>query len=457
LIDAPSKASSVVLPVSISLDELQRQANQGIAAQFGPLDENKHACMPGQGAAVSGTAIRIARLIDCGSSGLMMRGPISVGGSGRDLIFSAPIWTEPASLSGGKFGQPAPGTADGKVDAAVAISIDTAPGWSPQVALNAKHRWADPFAITLFGTRIALASGIDPQNDEQLRSFRSTVARVLSQLRMDERAEEIWRKGFIVNQVSASPSAWVRFTPQETGLPDYEIEGRTLKAQVALTGLTEIFVGSKPPQMPLMPPNGLSKDLKPSGFDLFVPIAVSYQGLAQAASRALDLGHERIVNVDRLGDVRIAVHEIALHQTTGRKLAIGVKLSAKPPQSFLATNGTIWLVGDVNVDNATRRLSIQSLDISSQTDNKAFDFLVSLAGAEAFKKTIRSALSYDFGRDYERALAESPKILTRNLGDGLQLEGKLVSASVEQIQFGPDGIVLSLAAKGDLRLAVGNP
>lgn len=452
-----SKTSSIVLPISVSLDELQRQANEKIPEQLARIDEGRDGCVPAKWVKVSGIKTKVSPEIDCDLDGAVTRGPVTVGGSGRDLVLSAPVRAQVTVRGRGAIGRHIRETGYGAIDAAVGVNVDLSPDWTPQVALNPGYRWTDRFGITVFGISITFASKIDPKINEQLQNFRSALPGLVSQLRVRERAEEGWRKGFTVIPVSVSPPLWVRFTPREVSFPGYAIEGRSLNAQIAVSGVTETFIGPKPPEAAPTPLPSLNKDLKPSGFDLFVPVQASYVALAQEAKKALNVGQERIVKVDGVGDVRVTIGDIALHQTTGRKLAIGVKLSAKPPQSFLATSGMVWLIGDVAVDNAAKRLSVKSLAVYSQTDNAPVDLLVSLVRVDAFNKAIRDALAYDFSRDYDRVIAESPKMLNRDLGNGARLTGKLASASVEDVRFSPDGVLLGLAAKGDVRIAVGAP
>lgn len=456
VVGAMSRPSRVIVPISVSLDELQKQANEKIPARLVSIAEGRDGCVPAQWINAFGIKTKITPDIDCHIEGAVDRGPVSIGGAGRNLVLSSHISAGVTVRGRGDIGQHIRETGDGALDATVGMAVDIAPDWTPQVTVNPGYRWTDAFGITVFGIRITFASKINPKIDEQLQRLKDNLPGIVAQLGLRQKAEEGWKKGFTVVPVSETPPVWVRFTPQEIGFPGYAIEGRFLNAQIAVAGITETFLGPKPPELAPTPLPPLKKDMQPGGFDVFVPVSADYAALADAAKKELNVGQERIVKVDALGDVRVIVNDVTLHQTTGRKLAIGVNLSAKPPQAFLSTKGTVWLIADIAIDNAARRIVVKSLDLYSQTDNAPVDLLASLVRVEALNKAIRDALTYNFGRDYEKALADSSKLLKRELGNGARIDGALKSATVEEVRFGPDGIILGLAATGDVRLVVGS-
>jgi hypothetical protein len=458
--------STLVLPISASLDDLQNQLNKDVPTTLYAIDQNQDACVPAKwidvcivpllrGRCAKRLKTKISPDIDCHIEGAVNRGQIVLGGSGTTLNLTMPVSAHVTAGGRGDIGKNIHVTADGTITAAVSVQANIDANWQPTATVNADYSWDHTIGVTVLGIRISFADKVDPKIHAAIDSFKQQLPSILAKLNLKEQANSAWVKGFATLPVANAPDVWVRFTPNAVGYNGYQIANRILRLNVMAAGLTETFVGKRPVDSPLQPLPPLQRALPNPGFNFVIPISADYQTLINIAKEQLKIGTSQTVNIPKIGVVKTTFRDIRLYQTTGNRLAIGVTLDAQAPSSLLNVKGTVWLIADILIENDRKIINVKDFEIYSQTNNLPADLLVSVVEFEPINQLLRSAIEYNFSKNYQAAMQQANAALTRQIADGFILVGKIDSIAADSVTAGPEALLVRMSAKGNLELRTG--
>ena len=298
---------------------------------------------------------------------------------------------------------------------------------------------------------------MDPKIRELIDSFRATLPELVAKLKVREQAAKAWSQGFGSIQVSKDPEVWLRFSPTAVGFSGFRIDGRSLRADIMAAGTTETFLGQRPPDLPTQPLPPLTHTLPDPYFSFYVPIHGDYATLVETARNALKVGEEQKLEVPHVGAVKVVFRDVYIHQTTEMKLAIGVKVDAKPSSDFFRTTGVVWMIAAVEVDNERQRVKVRNFETFSRTDNPPADLLISILKFGPVNRAIRQTLEYDYSQDYDKAIKAANDALTRQVSDDFNLRGVISSVNTNRIEAGPEALIIVISAKGSAEMRYRGP
>lgn len=463
-----SRPSTVAIPISASIADLQVKLNEQVPNPILPIDQEKDNCIParytrvcviwiprpGEDYCGGRKDIQVSPNISCRIKGEVSRGQITLSGEGQTLRMAMPVSVRVSAKDiGGVIRSP---NATGSVDVRASVAIDIDENWSPTAAVSADYSWNDKIGVDILGQRITFSSKVDPKLKNAIDQFQGSIPAQIEAIGLKERLSEAWTKGFAAIQLSDKPSAWLRFTPSAVGYSGYEVSNGEIRLSLLAKGVTETFLGPKPTDPRPTPLPKLVKDLPPEGFKFFLPIIASYNTLEEEAEKALRIGEEQTFDVPTIGKVKVTFSNVTVYQTVNGALAIGVEMNANPPNEFFDTKGTVWLSAVPRIDNKNRVAAVDNIRFVSRTDNESFDLLASILGLPIVNSRVKRAMTYDFNQKYATALTRANTALKREIAENLFLDGEITNAYVDRIVATPEGLYLGLEVTGTAALRYEN-
>ena len=450
--DFPLEPSTIVVPISASLDDVQAAIEQQTPKKLWAIDQHVDACVPAQRVNLGIARLKILPTLGCRIVGDVVRGPLRLAGSGDRLTITMPVHaTIAAENVGGLVSKTA--TGDAVVHAVARLSIDG--DWNPAAKVSITYDWTTPPGIDFLGTRIEFASKADARLKPVIAGLEKSLPRELAKLKLRARLQDAWRQSFTSIMLNRDkPPAWMRITPKRLGFGGYRIEGRTIDLLLSADALTETFVGNRPPDpaaTPLPPP---VKAVGSRGLNFFIPVLADYAQLEPVVQRALVKRAERGIVLAGIGPVDVTFGKVTIYATTAGHLAVGVMAKAKAKNhSLLSTKGEIWLTAVPF--NAANSQVVQARDvaIATNTDSNITNLLVSVFNDTSVRDSIRDGLTHDFAPDYAKVLGSARKAI------GAKREGDfLLSADVTSVDNGAlavtgKGLFLPVRATGQATIA----
>ncbi|CAO4172197.1 DUF4403 family protein [Methylorubrum extorquens] len=451
--DALIRSSTIVIPVTASLDDLQARLNEQIPPILYSINENRDACAKAKMVDFGLFKTKVSPDIDCHIDGSVTRGTIQLTGVGKNLTITMPIFAKVTVRGRGDIGKHIRETADGSVVAFATVTADINSKWEPSATVDADYKWTDRIGVDILGIRITFASHVDPKIRDAIESFKKKIPEYLAKINVIQQASKGWSKGYTIIQVAKGPDVWLRFTPSDVGYDGYNVEGRTLRFNVMASGKTETFMGARPPESKPQSLPDLKRSLPNPGFEFFVPINASYTDLGEALKAALKTGSEQAFDIPKIGSVQTVFKDVKIYQTEEQKLAVGISLRAVSPVGN--ADGTIWLVAAPSIDAKNKRTKIDSLEVYSSTNNVPLDLLIKVIQFEPVNQAIRNNLEYDYGSKYADLLNQANIALSRQISYDFYSIGIINNITPEYLTAGPAGLHIALSASGKLELQFG--
>ncbi len=466
-IKLPGRTSTIVLPVVASLKDLQDRINKEVPSTLYAVDEDRKACVPETrtrictdlgglwGDCHNWLVTTATPAIDCHITGQVTRGAISLSGSNQTLSLSVPVSASITVKGRGEIGKRISETATGSATVSAAIQADISEAWDPKVAVIPAFKWDNPIGVDVLGFRITFTNKVDPEIAKALNQLQAKLPELVQGLKLRENASKAWEQGFTTVQISQTPEAWMRFTPKAVGYSGYQVQDGAVRLSLLASADIETFLGQRPAEPEKSPLPPLVRNLPQAGFQVHLPITLEYEALKQEITRALKVGEMQILDVPKFGEVQVTVQDVDIYQATGNMLAVGIKIDANPPTSIIDTKGWIWLTGSVGVDNAAKRLTVSALNVYGKTDSDVVDLLTTIVQVGPVNSAIREALSKDFSKEYEKAIADGNALMKKQINDDLYVDGVLYHVDADRVLAGPSFLLVELSAEGSAALGLG--
>lgn len=436
--------SSVAVPISASVADLERLLNARVPASFTTTEAQAAAC------AASG----IAQRIGCQFTGTVNRGDIKVAGVDANVLrLTIPVAGTVDARQLARFVGSQPVSAAADIEALV--RLDVVDDWQPVARVTISYRWTNAPGVALFGRRISLAGAADPLVARLITQIEAMVPEALAKLQPRERLAAAWQQGFAVVPINpATPQVWVRTTPQKLHFANYSIENGTVTLATGATGTTETFVGTRPGNpvvTPLRPPAPLP-DAGVGAFRLQVPVVADYPGLETIVETALHRIEAPPMQLRGIGLVTPEFGKVSIHATTGGRIAIGLALTASTPRQWLKPRGTVWLTAKLFNVPGSQQLDVRDVVITGSPDSASFRVLLAVARSRLVRDQIGRALSQDFAAEYDRALAAArTELANRRMGDFV-LATRIDTITNGSVVVTGQGIYLPVSAAGSAAL-----
>ena len=278
--------STLMVPVEISLDAIQRGVEQRTPRRLWSIDERNRKCVAGRRVKVFGERVKVTPDISCRIVGQVTRGAITLSGSGQRIRISLPVQAVVSArdIGGVLKGETATGSA--VVHADVRLGLDR--NWNPQAEVDIAYDWREPPGIDFLGERIHFARRADKELAKVIAGLERDLQREVTGAGIKPIVAAGWKEGFTVIELSRDkPPAWMRITPSGIGLASYRVDGRQAKLMVAAEAQTETFVGHAPPVPEPVPLPPQMPAIGDKGLRFFIPVVADYSQLEPVVLRAL--------------------------------------------------------------------------------------------------------------------------------------------------------------------------
>ncbi len=448
----PLETSSIVVPISASLDDVQAAIEQQTPKRLWGIDQYLDACVPAKRVDLGIGKLKIVPRLGCRIVGEVVRGPLTLGGSGDRLTITMPVHATIAAQNvGGVVSKTA--TGDAIVHAVARLSI--VGNWSPSAKVSIDYDWTTPPGIDLLGQRIEFASKADARLKPVIAGLQQSLPRELAKLDLHAKLADAWKQSFTSIMLNRDkPPAWMRITPKRLGFGGYRITQRTLNLVLSADALTETFVGDRPADpvvTPLPPP---ARAIGGRGLNFFIPVLADYAQLEPVVQRTLVKRARKGIVLAGIGPVDVQFGKVTVYATTGGHLAVGVVAKAKAKDhSLLSTKGEIWLTAvPFNAPNS-QVVQARDIAIAGNTDSHITNLLVSVFNDTSVRDSIRQGLTHDFAPDYAKVLGSARKAI------GAKREGDFIlSADVSKVENGTlavtgKGLFMPVRASGQATIA----
>lgn len=450
--DFPLQTSTIVVPISGSLDDLQRALEQQTPRRLWRIDKQLDTCVAAKRVDIGIAKVKVLPNLGCRVVGEVRRGALVLGGSGDRLTITMPIHATIAAQDvGGIISKTA--TGDAVVHAVARLSITG--DWSPTAKVSISYDWTSPPGIDFLGRRIEFASKADARLKPVIASLEQSLPRELAKLRLRAKLADAWEQGFTSIMLNRErPPAWMRVTPKSLGFGGYHIDRRRIELVLSADALTETFVGDRPADpvvTPLPPP---ASTIGKRGLNFFIPVLADYAQLEPVVRRTLLKRAKKGITLAGIGPVDVEFGKVTVYATTAGRLAIGVVARAKArDRSYLATKGEVWLTAiPYNAPNS-QMVRARDVAIATDTDSQITNLLIALFKDSSIRDDIAQGLSHDFAPDYAKVLGSARKAIgAKRQGDFL-LSADVTSVANGTLAVTGKGLFLPVRAMGQATIS----
>lgn len=466
----PASKSSIAIPVSLDAAVLQDKVNQIIPKRLVEQDwTNKNSCVAAKyakvcvGVTIGGRCVgkwvtaKVTPSIDCRYSAKVDRGPISLTSLNGGLEGEIPLDIQAKVRGRGELGSRIQVDPKGSLLAKLSASFDIDEQYKPAVNLGIDYSWKEFAHVWALGIKFRLDEQANKEIDKKIEEIDDAVTAALSQTDFRSKAARAWA-GLGKTLSVGDNSTFVRVTPMEVGFASPSSEGNKLDFKLYTAFETQAFVGTEAPAdsepRPLPP---LSKTHLPDGFELNMPISISFSELQRRIKENADPEKWMVLDVDGLGQVKAKLLDVQFFQTTSQQFVIGVKMQADVPGRIFDAKGWLWAPVSFNVDSEQREITVEQIEFKSNLDNWAVNSLVKIANLEVVRSSIQRKLKYNFGDEYEIALKSANGLINRPLDAGLAVRGEVKEINLEWLGASPSSLVLNANAKGSIAVTQPSP
>lgn len=435
--DLPTETSTIVVPVTASLDSLQRTLDRELPRRLWRIDQQVERCVK----------VKVLGQLGCRVTGEVTRGGIRLSGTGDRLVITMPVH---AAISANKVGGLVSKTATGDAEVHAVARLSMVGDWQPSARVSIDYDWTREPGIDFAGQRITFVDKADERLKPIVARLERTLPRELAKLRLRDQLAQVWVKAFTaINLNRERPPAWMRIAPQRLGFGSYSIRGRELTATLAAEALTQTYVGDRPADpspTPLPPP---SPRIGERGLRFFIPVVADYRQLEPVVLRTLRKLNAKGIDLPQIGRVDARFDRVTVYATTADHLAIGVEVSAKARNSsVLAANGTVWLTAIPYNEPNTQRVQARDIRIAADTDSQVANLLAALFGNADVQGSIASGLTHDFVGDYDKVLRAARKALNQRREGDFLIDATITDVRNGELKVTGEGLFMPVRATG---------
>lgn len=449
----PQSASTVVVPITARLEDLERALDGVVPRRLWSIDRVEPRCIPAQRVAVFGRRVKVTPDLGCRITGVVTRGRIRLDGNGETLRLTLPVHAEISARNIGGVIRRETATGDAIVRADVRLSVR--PDWTPAAKLAIRYDWTTPPGVTLFGKRITFTDKADDKLAGVLAKLERDLPARLRGLGARDAAARVWRDSFTALELNhANPPVWLRITPTHVSFDGYRVRGRTLELIATAQARTDTFVGDRPADPAPTPLPPLSKSPPQPQLTFQVPVLADYAQLEPVLARALVKRAARGISLPKVGPLDVKFGAVTIYATTGGRLAVGVDVAAAPRSKLLdVTRGRIWLTGAPWNAPDSERVEIRDLQIVANTNRDAVNLLVDLFQTPEVTDTIGESLTQDFSRDYAKVLQSARDAIARRRQGDFVLQADIARVTHGRVVPTGQGLLMTAQAFGTATIA----
>jgi hypothetical protein len=253
------------------------------------------------------------------------------------------------------------------VDVSGTITANLAPlaaqDWSVDPRLGLSVKVDNAVAKTAIGD-IGITGPVQGAVNGILDGVRASAAKELAdKLKFRGDVQPIWEKLNSVHQIGSEPNTWLQITPQSVAFQQFGYHDDFLEAGIALTLQAHVFVQPEAPKTlptPALPPLNIV-DRVPEGFELSIPVEVSYAAINKELQKQLSKETFKLPEVDAWVKISGATLE-----SFGDKVLLTVDFHGKKGW-FRRAKGKLYIEGAPVFDSAKAELRVEKLEYTLTT------------------------------------------------------------------------------------------
>ena len=451
--DIQQGASTIVVPVSARLADLQRGIDEQLPRTLWSIDRVEPQCVPAQRVKLFGRKLKVTPDLSCRIVGQVRRGAVTIAGQGDHLRLTLPVVATISARDVGGIVRQQTATGAATVHADVRLSVR--PDWTPQAAVAIDYDWREAPGVTLFGKRITFTDKADARLRDVVATLERDLPRQLARLDVRDKVAAAWRQGFTSIMLNRDrPPVWLRITPRRVSYSGYRVVGDRLELIAAAQAVTETFVGDRPPDPVPGPLPPLARAVGTPSLAFQIPVLADYGQLEPVLLRALRKLAARGIALPHVGAVDTSFDKVTMYATDNGRLAVGVKARVRLRNGLLGeSTGTVWLTGVPYNAPDSEVIEIRDLKLTGETNSHSLNLILTLFQQPALLDTIRGSLTQNFARDYAKVLGSARAALAdKRQGDFV------LSASIKEVEHGRvvptgPGLFLPVSASGEASIA----
>ncbi len=451
-VPAPREKSLIAVPVDADADALREAIEQAVPRTLWTINRREPRCVAPQRVKIFGEELKVTPPIGCTIVGTVTRGAVSLRGEGRDIIADLPIH---ASISARDVGGVLKGeTATGTAMVQARITIDLARDWTPRGTVRLHYDWTTPPGIDFLGQRIRFTDEADAKLRPVVAKLERDLPRQLSRMNLRAEADKLWRQAFATLSLNKeNPPVWMRVSPQKIFYNGYTMRGRSIRLDLGMEAITETFVGDRPPspQPTALPP--LDKAQARNRLSFYLPVTADYRQLQPVIQRALTKRAARPFDLPGVGPVSARFSNVTCYGATGGRVAVGVDIVARPPDSTEDIHGRIWLAArPVNAANSPQVGFVDPI-ITGDTDGVSGDTLLAIGQSPGFSSLIASALGQNFAKDLAELKGKIARAIANKREGDFVIQAHADRFDIGQIHAYGQGLHLPVRATGKAKIS----
>ena len=373
------------------------------------------------------------------------RGAVSLQGNGDTLNIAVPIhaWVTVKSRSGISVQETA--TADFTVIVSIRPKLDS--DWHLSLDIDTDFRWDKRAEIELLGfIKISVGSLAEPLIRERLLILDELVkAQSQEYFQIRRYASELWKTSHRSLKISSKPDLWLSVLPKAVDRSEIRVQGRSLAVDVLIK--SEVTIVSEEPVLPMMQelPKLGRKLEQTGGFSVVVPVAVKYKDLEKEVESLLNAGR-RWAPIEEDPTAILIVEDVEIYPSSP-DIIVGVQLSMEFADDGSRSRGTVYFAGRPVVDNANRAVRLEGLGLTRFVD--AGTVSVSAARfANLLSERLQHSLGFEFGLFYNQIRDSVNRQLSREVYEGLSIDGHLDEARAEVVILLDEFLYIGVRATG---------
>ncbi len=447
-IKAQPQSSIIAVPIAVDLAALSAALEREVPRQLWTIDQPGQVCVPSSKVKVLFVKVKTPTL-HCRLVGQVVRGPMAISGSGRDIVVTMPIGAVIHARDVGGLVKQETATAQAQVRAIV--HLDLAADWSLRGKVDIAYEWTQEPAVDFMGKHVVLTSKADAKLQGVVAKLERALPAEIGKLQFRSQVEQVWRSAFTSLQLNRdNPPVWMRVTPQELQYGGYAVQGHQLVLRLGMKALTETFVGDRPADpaaiaLPRLRP--LAADTGELQF--YVPVIADYSELEPVIAKALIKRSDLPFTVPGIGDVYAKFGKVTAYGTDNGRIAVGLEFTAlDADRRSTKSHGTIWLTGlPINQPN-TRQINFTDVTVDGATDSTGTNLLLKLANTPAFAETIAEALAQNFTNDYDKLLGKIDRAISDKRAGNLLIRADIQNVRTGSLKAAGNGLYLPVWGTG---------
>lgn len=438
LLSAPACAVSTLnVPVSVPLVQVQQAANARVPAEFARVDETRTFLGGLAQVALRGTVTRTGHVT------------LRPGPDGRTLVLTVPIRAAFRAEPGGA-GSVLARDFGGEATVSLSVTPFVQPDWEAGVKVSGDYTWTDPLSVDLGGgVKLSVQTLVDRQVRAQLDKVAAEVERAVREgAALRARAGGLWAR---VQQPWSLPlpaQAYAVVQPQGLSVTAPRFTPDALKLTVGAAFELHSGLGPAPAVTARPLPALKVAGAVPGGVDLRLPVQLPYAELSAAATRA---AAARTLALPVPTSPTLRVMNVSV-RPSGTALAVAVKLRIDGPLG-LRLPATVDVTGTPVLDPAAQVVTLRSVTVRTRREGLTGRVIGWLADARAQAFVTRLA-RFDLRPRLEQARAQLQARLPYSPVAGVTLSGQVERLAVAGLQVTPGALVVTAAAGGHLGATV---